>query len=63
MKKHIFDSIKKMYYLNSYLYNDIKGLNLIDVINNDLKSGYLKVYLKYETIIFDDDDQYIEYIY
>lgn len=60
-KNNVLNSIKKMYQSNSYLHNN--DLNLIDIINNDLKNGYLTVYVNYKTIIFDDDDIRIEYHY
>ncbi|MDD6640869.1 MAG: hypothetical protein PUE66_07755 [Erysipelotrichaceae bacterium] len=58
---NILNTIKKMYQSNNYLHND--NLNLIDIINNDLKNGYLIVYVNYKTIIFDDNDIRIEYHY
>lgn len=60
-KNNVLNSIKKMYQSNSYLHNN--DLNLIDIINNDLKNGYLTVYVNYNTIIFDDNDIRIEYHY
>ena len=64
MKKQIFENIKKMYLQNSYLFNNsIQELNMIDIINNDFQSGYLKVYLKYNVIVFDDDCERIKYYY